>query len=178
MQSLYHILPTGDNIPEEINVVIEISEGSNMKYEYNEKLGVFVLDRVNYAPMPFPTNYGFVPQCWNSDDHDPADALVLCTYPIQMGVMVPSRVIGLLEMIDGGEKDDKIICVPADDARYDEVKTIEDLPLQLQKQILFYFSYYKKIKNKEVEVKGFNTKEAAFEKITQGIKNHQEKFAA
>ena len=178
MNSLYHTLPTGENLPQEVNVVIEISEGSNMKYEYNEKLGVFVLDRVNYAPMAFPTNYGFIPQCWNSDDNDPADALVICTYPIQTGVMVPSRVLGILEMVDGGEKDDKIVCVPVDDARLNEVQTIEDLPEHYRKQILFYFSTYKKIKNKEVEVKGFSGKELAFEKITKGVADHKEKFAA
>lgn len=177
MQSLYHSIPTGENIPEEINVIIEIPEGSNMKYEYDHEKAIFVLDRVNYAPMPFPTNYGFIPQCWNSDDNDPADALVICTYPIQTGVLVPCKVLGLFEMIDGGDKDDKIVCIPADDARLNEVKTIEDLPEQLRKQILFYFSYYKKIKNKEVEVKGFNSKEAAFEKIKQGVEDHKKKFA-
>jgi len=177
MQNLYRSLPTGgDNLPEVINVVIEISEGSNMKYEYDHEHGVFMLDRVNYAPMPFPVNYGFVPQCWNSDDNDPADALVIASYPITMGVMVPSRVIGMLEMIDSGEKDDKIVCVPADDARLNEVQTIEDLPAQLRKQIEFYFSTYKKIKNKEVDVKGFVSKEVAFGKITKGIEDHKKKF--
>lgn len=177
MNSLYHSIPTGNNLPEEVNVIIEISEGSNMKYEYDHEHGIFLLDRVNYAPMSFPTNYGFIPQCWNSDDNDPADALVICTYPIQMGVMVPSRVIGLLEMIDSGDKDDKIVCVPTDDARLNEVQTIEDLPEHYRKQILFYFSNYKKIKNKEVDVKGFNTKEAAFGKITKGVEDHKKKFA-
>jgi len=178
MTSLYHRLPVGDNIPEEVNVVIEISEGSHMKYEYDHDLGIFVLDRVNYAPMPFPCNYGFIPQCWNSDDNDPADAVVVASHPIDQGVMVPCQVIGMIEMIDGGEKDDKIVCVPVDDERLYEVNSYEDFPAHFLKQLEYYFAYYKKIKNKDVEVRGFLPKEEAFKKITKGIEDHKEKYGA
>lgn len=176
MPNLYHSIPLGDNVPEEINVIVEIPEGSHMKYEYDHEHGVFVLDRVNYDPMSFPINYAFVPQCWNSDDNDPADALLIATYPIAMGVMVPSRVIGMMEMIDTGEVDNKIVCVPVNDARLNEVHSVEDLPLHYRKQIEFFFTTYKKMKNKVVEVNGFLSKEVAFEKILKGAEDHKKKF--
>ncbi len=178
MDNLYHRIPTGDKVPEEINVIIEIPEGSHMKYEYDHDLGIFALDRVNYAPMPFPTNYGFVPQCWNSDDNDPADAIVVASYPIDQGVLVRCQVLGMLEMIDSGEKDDKIVCVPVDDERLREVNSIEDFPAHFRKQMEYYFAYYKKIKGKDVEVKGFLSKEEAFGKITKGMEDHKALFAS
>ncbi len=173
---MYHCIPTGSNVPDEVNVIIEISEGSHMKYEYDHHLGIFMLDRVNYAPMPFPTNYGFIPQCWNTDDNDPADAVVISSYPIHQGVLVPCKVLGMLEMIDSGEKDDKIICVPVNDMRLMEVEKIEDFPSHFLKQIEYYFAYYKKIKNKEVDVKGFLSKAEAAKKIVKGMADHTEKF--
>lgn len=176
MENLYLSLPTGDNLPEEVNVVIEITDQSYVKYEYDHELGIMKLDRMLYAPMPFPANYGFIPQCWNSDDNDPADALVFASHPIQMGVLVPCTIIGLFEMIDSGDKDDKIVCIPADDPLMKHVKTYLDLPEHLRKQIEFYFSVYKNLQNKKVEVIGFASKEKALEKITKGIADHKAKF--
>jgi inorganic pyrophosphatase len=113
MNNLYH-LPAGPNLPEVIHVVIEVPRGSANKYEYDKELGVIKLDRVLYAAMQYPGDYGFIPSTLGGDG-DPLDALILSTHPFLPGVLVECRVLGMLEMSDDKGRDEKILAVPADD---------------------------------------------------------------
>lgn len=177
MDNLFHSLPLGDNFPEVINVVIEVPAGSPIKYQYDDKLGIMSVDRILHAPMPMPINYGFIPQCWNPDDNDPADALVLASFPIQSGILCESRPIGYFSMIDTGEIDDKVVCVPADDPHMAHIQDVHDLPVHLKKQLEFYFAEYKTIKGKKVEVKGFSEKANAIAHIKHGAEEYKKKFS-
>jgi inorganic pyrophosphatase len=156
---------------EEMNVVVEIPKGSQNKYEIDKDTGILALDRANYSAAAYPCEYGFVPQTlW--DDGDAVDVLVLATFPIPSGILVKSRPVALMKMIDTGENDYKIIAVPVDDRRWDDVKDLEDINKHTLREIQHFFETYKHLKGKpaEVVIEGFENKaaaEAAFERARQ-----------
>lgn len=154
--SLFHRVPQ-DKAPEVLSLIVEISQGDYNKYEYDHTLDILRLDRVLYGPLFYPINYCDVPGTWNVGDNDPLDALLFSTSPIVPGVLAMGRVIGMMEMIDNGEIDHKIVCVNAKDPRFDHVKKIEDLTPYQQKDIITFFSLYKiPEKGKDsVQVNGF-----------------------
>lgn len=162
--NLLHDIDPGTK--EEMNVIIEIPKGSHNKYEIDKKTGLIALDRVAHTGQDFPFDYGFVPQTlW--DDGDALDVVLLTTYPLLSGILVRARPVALMKMLDSGDVDDKVIAVPCDDPRWKETKDIEDINPHTLKEIEHFYSTYKKLQNKEVQVTGFEGKaaaEAAFEK--------------
>src|SRR5687767_4497870 len=113
--NLWHDIDSGTK--NEINTIIEISRGSNNKYEIDKETGLIALDRVNYSAAPYPFDYGFVPKTlW--DDGDALDVILLTTHPISPGILVCVRPVAVMEMIDSGESDYKIIAVPVKDKRW------------------------------------------------------------
>ncbi len=173
--NLLHDIDPGSK--EKINVIVEINKGSHNKYEIDKESGLIALDRVAYTGQDFPFDYGFVPQTlW--DDGDALDVILLTTYPLFPGLLVRARPVAIMKMIDGGDIDDKIIAVPADDPRWHDVQDKDDVNQHTLKEIEHFYSTYKKLQNKEVEVKGFSGKadaEAAFER---GRKMYEDKKAA
>ena len=165
MNLLHDIAP---GTKDEMNVIIEIPSGSQNKYEIDKETGLIKLDRANYGPTPYPGNYGFVPQTlW--DDGDAVDVLLLSSYPIHPGILVTARPVAIMNMTDDGESDDKLICVPVDDRRWDDVKDVGDLNQHTLKEIKLFFETIKLLKGKPVEVTvhGFAGKadaQAAFER--------------
>ncbi len=155
-------LPFGE--PEAFNVVIEVVQGTRNKYEYDEELDVIKLDRVLYGAQRFPANYGFIPQT-RAEDGDHSDALVFSTDPLTPGTVVVARPIGMMDMIDTGELDNKILAVPVVDPRFADVQSLEDLPAHVLKEIQNFFETYKVLQNKKVEVKGFRDKAAALKEL-------------
>lgn len=146
----------------EINVIIEIPKDSHNKYEIDKKTGVIKLDRANYSSAAYPFDYGFVPQTsW--DDGDALDVIVLTTYPLAVGILVTVRPVGILSMNDNGEKDDKVIAVPVDDKRWEEVQDIGDVNKHTLKEITHFFETYKALKGKPspVTTGGFDNRAAA-----------------
>ncbi len=168
-----------DKAPEELNLIVEISKGDANKYEYNKDLGIIELDRVLYGPMFYPVNYCDVPGTWNEEDNDPLDAVVFSTYPIVPGALVYGRVVGVLEMIDNGEKDYKVICVNKKDPRYEHIETVDDLAPYDKKDIKTFFETYKipQTGKSSVEVGDFLGKEEAYKLIEESIKAYKEKFS-
>lgn len=150
----------------EMNVIVEINKGSHNKYEIDKKTGLIALDRVAHTGQDFPFDYGFVPQTlW--DDGDALDVVMLTTYPLVPGILVRVRPVALMKMIDSGDIDDKVIAVPVDDPRWNGTKDLEDINPHTLREIEHFYSTYKKLQNKEVQVTGFEDKdaaEAAFEK--------------
>ena len=143
--NLWHDVPLGEKIPEEMNVIIEIPRGSLNKYEIDKETGLIALDRVSHTAQPFPFDYGFAPQTlW--DDGDALDVIVMTTEPLHPGILVRVRPVGLMKMIDSGESDDKIIAVPVDDPRWAEVKTIDDVNKHTLKTMKHFYENYKTIK--------------------------------
>ena len=146
MADFNQILTPGDVDGGIINVVIEIPQGSNQKIEWNRKLAVFQLDRVEPAIFAKPTNYGFISQTLD-EDGDELDALIITEQPLSTGIFLEAKVIGVMKFVDDGEVDDKIVVVPADDRNNGNAyNTLADLPPQLIKQIEFHFNHYKDLK--------------------------------
>ena len=155
----YLELPVGANSPEVINAVIEIPlEGIN-KYEYDKELHVFRLDRNLYSPVHYPGDYGFIPSTL-ADDGDPLDALVLVDAPSFPGCVMEVRPIGILEMTDQGLGDEKVLCVGKGNPRYKDVWNFSEIYPHMLREITHFFSIYKDLEGKRVEVKGW--RDAAF----------------
>jgi inorganic pyrophosphatase len=161
-------LPAGDNAPEIINVIIEVPRGSANKYEYNKKLGVVQLDRVLYAAMSYPGDYGFIPSTLGGDG-DPIDVVMLSTYPFLPGVLVEARVIGMLEMTDDKGEDTKVLAVPAQDPRFSEVKELNEVASHTLAEIEHFFLEYKTLEGKKVLSEGWRDREAAYAVIVEAI---------
>lgn len=146
MADFNQILDAGDVDGGIINVVIEIPAGSNNKIEWNRKLGVMQLDRVEPKLFAKPTNYGFIPQTLD-EDGDELDALIITEEPLPTGIFMEAKIIGVMKFVDDGEVDDKIVVVPADDRNNgNAINSLSDLPPQLIKQIEFHFNHYKDLK--------------------------------
>lgn len=137
-----------------INVLIEIPAGSKNKYEFDKDLNAFALDRVLYSSVQYPYDYGFVPNTL-ADDGDPLDGMVLIDQPTFPGCVIAARPIGMLEMIDGGDRDEKILCVPDKDPRYARVKSLNDIAEHRLKEIAEFFKTYKNLENKKTEILGW-----------------------
>jgi len=163
--------------PESMNTIIEISKGSKNKYEIDKETGLISLDRVAHTAQDFPFDYGFIPQTLWKDD-DPIDVVVLTTYPLVPGILVRVRPVALMNMIDSGDSDDKIIAVPIDDPRWEGVKDLADINPHTIKEIEHFYSTYKKLEDKEVKVTGFKGKKEAEETFEKGKELYSKKFKA
>jgi len=161
--------------PDGINVVIEIPYGTNIKYEIDKESGAVVVDRVMYSAMFYPANYGFVANTL-SNDGDPADVLVLNEYPLQAGCVIKCRLIGVLIMEDESGMDEKLLAVPVKklDPRYENIKSMDDLPQITVDRIKNFFETYKMLEpNKWVKVKGFEGIESATKILDDAIKAYK-----
>jgi len=175
--NLWHEISAGENVPNTVNVIVEIPKGSHNKYEIDKEAGLIKLDRANYNSTPYPCEYGFIPQSlW--DDGDAVDVLLLATYPIHPGILVSARPVAIMKMTDGGESDDKIICVPVDDMRWDDVNDLKDLNKHILKEFKHFFESIKLLKNKpiQVTVHGFKGKNDALKAVKKSIALYREKF--
>jgi inorganic pyrophosphatase len=149
--NLLRDLPSGADVPNEINVIVEIPKGSQNKYEYDKKLGIFKLDRVLFSPFHYPGDYGFIPQTLE-EDGDPADALVLVNFQTYPGMLIEARPIGVLPMIDGGDPDNKILCVPVNDVRMKNITDLAKVEQPILDEIGHFFKVYKELEGKEVSL--------------------------
>lgn len=171
--NLWHDVEPGTK--EAINVIVEISKGSKNKYEIDKKTGLIALDRVAHTAQDFPFDYGFVPRSyWH--DKDPLDVILLTTYPLISGSLVRVRPVALMNMIDSGEADDKIIAVPVDDPRFEKISDLKDINPHTVKEIEHFYSTYKKLQNKEVTVSGFKGKNEAEKVFEEGLKLYTNEF--
>ena len=177
MADFNKVLTPGDYENGEINVVIEIPVGSTQKIEYRRNMegGAFELDRIEPDLFAKPANYGFIPQTLD-EDGDELDVLLISPLALTTGTFTKARVLGVMKFVDDGEVDDKIIAVPADDRNSgNAIKTLEDLPEQLIKQIEFHFNHYKDLKKAgSTVVKGFEGLDSAKKVIADAIKRWNE----
>ncbi|HVU06533.1 MAG TPA: inorganic diphosphatase [Thermodesulfobacteriota bacterium] len=165
MNILHSIAPGTDD---SINVIVEIPKGSKNKYEIDKATGLIALDRVLHTAQDFPYDYGFVPQTlWH--DGDPLDVVLLTTHALFPGVLVRVRPVALLHMTDSGDRDDKLIAVPCDDPRWNDVQDLADLNKHTLLEIEHFYSTYKKLQNKEVIVKHYKGKKEAIAAFKEAI---------
>ncbi|MCQ4162101.1 inorganic diphosphatase [Roseomonas sp. GC11] len=164
-------IPTGKNPPHDINVVIEIPQGSSVKYEVDKDSGAVVVDRFLFTPMAYPAAYGFVPGTL-ADDGDPSDALVLVPTQVVPGAVIRARPIGVLFMEDESGQDEKLVCVPHDkiSLAFTDVKEMDDLPKITRDSIEHFFTRYKDLEpGKWVKVKGWGNAAQAAEILARQI---------
>ncbi|HEU4963100.1 MAG TPA: inorganic diphosphatase [Bacilli bacterium] len=143
-----------------VDVLVEIPAGSQNKYEFDKEKGRYILDRVLYSPMHYPTEYGYLENTL-AEDGDPVDVLVLTTFPTFPGCMVESRVIGVLMMSDDKGKDEKLLAVPTQDPRWANVHSLDDVAPHVLKEISHFFQVYKDLENKAVQIDGWENVETA-----------------
>jgi inorganic pyrophosphatase len=171
----WHGAHYGSKSPQVVNGLIEIPQGSRAKYEIDKTTGLLKLDRVIYSSFHYPVNYGFIPQTLGHDN-DPLDILVICSESIQSLCLVEATVIGNMQMIDNGEKDDKIIAVATKDPGVNYITDVNELPKHSIAVLRNYFENYKVLENKLVEIDEFQDKEAAYKIINEAIDYYKEKF--
>ncbi len=159
MADLFHLDP-GPDCPAVVRVIVEIPRNSANKYEYDRKLGVFRLDRPLYSPMHYPGDYGFIPGTL-AEDGDPLDVLTLVDEPSYPGIMITVRPVGLLEMVDQGERDQKVLAVPDHNPRFDQVQTITQVFPHSLREIEHFFAIYKELEGKATEMRGWADVEEA-----------------
>lgn len=171
----WHGAHYGSKSPEQVNALIEISQGSRAKYEIDKTTGLLKLDRVIYSSFHYPVNYGFIPKTLG-EDGDPLDILVMCSESIQPLCLVHATVIGNMQMIDNGEKDDKIIAVATNDPSVNHYTDIDMLPAHFIAVLKNYFEQYKVLENKVVLIDNFQNKETAYAVIEDAIDLYAKKF--
>lgn len=169
-------ISAGENIPEKINVIIEIPmQGHPVKYEVDKESGALVVDRFMATAMYYPCNYGYIPQTL-SEDGDPVDVLVVTPVPLISGSVICCRVVGMLKMTDESGEDAKLIAVPINklSQMYRDVESYQDLPRSLLKSIEHFFQHYKDLEdNKWVKINGWGGKEDAVNEIQASIERFQ-----
>lgn len=171
----HHVNPRREN-QDQVSSIIEIPGGTRAKYELDKESGLLLLDRVLYSAMYYPANYGFIPQTYG-EDNDPLDILVLSQINVVPLCIVPAKVIGMMEMIDNGENDEKIIAVAAGDPSMNHINDIGDLPEHLISELRNFFEEYKKLENKTVEVDEFQGKKAALEIIDECYRRYEKRYS-
>jgi inorganic pyrophosphatase len=173
----YTQLPIGSKAPNCINAVIEIPQGSVHKYEYDKELHVFRLDRTLHSPVHYPGDYGFVPSTLGQDG-DPLDILVPVDAPSFPGCVIEVRPIGLLRMVDQGERDEKILAVVESDPVYRQVRHCRDLFPHLLREIEHFFSIYKELEGKKTEIAGWEGTDMVYKILAEGQKRWQDQKLA
>lgn len=163
----YLHLPIGERCPDLVNAIVEVPLGGVNKYEYDKKLKVFRLDRTLYSPVHYPGDYGFIPSTLASDG-DPLDVLVLVDNASFPGCLVEVRPIGILEMLDQGVRDEKVLAVVNNDPRYTAVNDYTDIYTHILREIEHFFSIYKDLEGKRTKTIAWQNAEQARRVILQG----------
>jgi inorganic pyrophosphatase len=172
----FFALPIGERCPEVVNAVIEVPLGSVNKYEYDEHLQVFRLDRTLYSPVHYPGDYGFIPSTWTGDG-DTLDVLVLVEQPSFPGCVMEVRPIGMLEMTDQGARDEKVLAVANHNPRYREVKDYREVYPHVIREIEHFFSIYKDLEMKRTRINGWRDVADAYRIIQDCHKRYLGKVA-
>lgn len=174
MADFNEVLETGDYQNGIVNTVVEIPQGSILKIEWDRQRAAFILDRVEPGIYAKPVNYGFIPQTLD-EDGDELDTLIVCAEPIPTGVWLEAKIIGILNFIDDGEADHKVIVVPADDRNTgDSIHSLDDLGDRWKQQISEHFTHYKDLKKPgSTKVEGFGDIEHAKKIIAESIERYK-----
>ena len=171
----WHDVPIGKDSPKIVSLIVEIPQGSRNRYELEKETGLMILDRVLYSPVQYPADYGFIPQTY-WEDGDPLDALVIGRFPIFPNTIVKVRPIALIQMIDEGEDDSKIICVPAADPHFEHYTDKNDISDHFLRELKHFFEIYKHLQGKKVKVLNFLGKKDAEKTIIKAKEKYKKEI--
>lgn len=175
MNNIWHDVSPERIKPDDFLCVIEIPKGSRKKYELDKETGYIILDRVLYTSTHYPANYGFIPRTYG-DDNDPLDVLLICAEDLEPLTLVRAYPIGVIAMVDGGSRDEKIIAIPCNDPNYNMYKSIDELPKHLFDEMRHFFAVYKNLEEKETAVEEVANAEEAIKIIEEAIVRYNEVF--
>lgn len=175
MMNIWHDISPKRIKNDDFFAVIEITRGGKAKYELDKETGMLMMDRVLHTSTHYPADYGFIPRTL-ADDGDPLDVLVLCSEDIIPMSLIRCYPIGVIRMIDGGEKDEKIIAIPFNDPTYNHFKDISELPPHIFNEMSHFFSVYKELEHKVTTIEEVSGREDAVEIIQTCINTYLEKF--
>lgn len=168
-------LPPGPDAPRVVHAIVEIQQDGSNKYEYDSELGMFKLDRVLYSAVHYPMAYGFIPGTL-ADDGDPIDVFVMTRSPTFTGCLIEAKPIGLFRMHDEKGEDEKILSVPTVDPRFNEVDSLEDMRSHRLREVEHFFSIYKDLEGKKVDIRGWEGRDAAYKAIEESIERRKRKL--
>lgn len=171
--NIWHDISPNRIQSENFYAVIEIPKGSKAKYELDKETGLLRLDRVLYTSTHYPANYGFIPRTY-AEDGDPLDVLVLCSETIFPLALVHCYPIGVISMIDNGERDDKIIAIPFDDPTYNSYTDISQLPRHIFEEMSHFFQVYKALEGKDTAIDEIQGLAQAVDIVTRCIDRYVE----
>lgn len=174
MPDFNQVLDTGDYQNGIVNTVVEIPEGSFLKVEWDRKRAAFMLDRVEPSIYKKPVNYGFIPQTLD-EDGDELDTLIVCAEPLPIGIWLEAKIVGIMNFIDDGEADHKVVVVPADDRNTgDSINTLDDLGDRWKQMVEEHFNHYKDLKKPgTTKVEGWGNAEDAKKIIAESIERYK-----
>ncbi len=175
MNNIWHDVSPERIKPNDFLCVIEIPKGSRKKYELDKETGYIILDRVLYTATHYPANYGFIPRTYG-DDNDPLDVLLVCSEDLDPLTLVRAYPIGVIAMVDGGYRDEKIIAIPYNDPNYNMYKSIHELPKHLFDEMRHFFSVYKKLEEKDTTVEEVADVDEAVRIVKEAIDEYNEVF--
>ena len=175
MANIWHDINPKRITPEDFIAVIEIPKGSKKKYELDKETGYLKLDRILYTSTHYPANYGFIPRT-HADDGDPLDVLLLCSEPIEPMTLVRAYPIGVINMIDSGHNDEKIVAIPFNDPNYNMYTDIDQLPHHVFDEMQHFFRVYKELENKSTAVESMYDRARAEEIIAETIARYNETY--
>lgn len=171
MNAWHDIDPKNHN-DESFLACIEISKGSQCKYELEKASGMLILDRVLSTSTQYPANYGFIPRTYASDG-DPLDVLVLCQEPIVPLTLVRCIPLGVIIMVDNGELDEKIIAIAEKDPMWNSYNDLNQLPPHYVREVSNFFEVYKMLENKITSVEGIENRKGAQKIIDECLLRYQ-----
>jgi inorganic pyrophosphatase len=160
-------LPIGNGSPKIVNAIVEVPYGCTNKYEYDKTLHLFRLDRPLFASVHYPGEYGFIPSTLSADG-DALDIVILVTHPSFTGCLLEARPIGVLEMMDQGHADQKILAVANSSPTHIQIKNLKDLAPHVLREIEHFFAVYKELEGKRTKVKGWSGVKNAYRLIREG----------
>ena len=176
MMNIWHDMNQERIKTDDFLAVIEITKGGKNKYELDKDTGMLRLDRVLYTATHYPANYGFIPRTY-AEDNDPLDVLVLCQENIDPMTLVECYPIGVINMIDSEENDEKIIAIAKKDPFLNMYNDIEEIPAHISSEIMHFFEVYKQLENKQTVVEKVLGRKEAEETIRKAIERYNSKFA-
>ncbi len=173
--NIWHDVSLERITPEDFIACIEIPAGSKNKYELDKETGALMLDRILYTSTHYPQNYGFIPRTY-AGDYDPLDVLVICSESIVPLALVRCYPIGVVNMVDSGLNDEKIIAVCANDPIYGQYRELSELPEHIFDEICHFFKVYKNLERKNTQVLSIEGRDKAIEIVKECIENYNKKF--